>query len=242
MPHGYPPWSGIKKGVTTALPLDMGELAVRLGSMVTHDRRGDVVFMDSFEDGLAKWTVSPVGTGAHGVLSAQTALHGAYSAELTGGRDGDRYTELYRMMSIPVVGKVGAEVSFTRDADLDNFQLRVSIDDLTNVHRAWVRYNAVDKDFEYSDSGGVWQDIDPDKACAGGWSTFHTIKLVFDFSTDKYVRAILNDEQYDLSAHSMQTVGSGDLEQMGVSIRAYSIADKNTVSYVDSLIITQDEP
>ena len=36
---------------------DLGELAVRLGSPVNYDRKGDVVWVDGFEDGIDKWDI-----------------------------------------------------------------------------------------------------------------------------------------------------------------------------------------
>jgi len=63
MAHGTPDW-GVTASKKTIYSLhDMGELAVRLGSIVSFDRRGDVIFSDSFQNGLGKVYASGVGAG-----------------------------------------------------------------------------------------------------------------------------------------------------------------------------------
>jgi len=53
--HGTPDW-GVTAGARTVYQMtDLGELAVRLGSIVTHDRRGDVIFLEDFEEGMGRW-------------------------------------------------------------------------------------------------------------------------------------------------------------------------------------------
>lgn len=242
MPHGTPDWWGVEPSSTIHQVQDAGELAVRVGSIVSYDRRGNVIFLDDFEDGLARWGTATSGLGAGVTLSADAARSRAYSVKLTGGSDDSRFARLSQVRPIPVEGKIGVEVSFTNKSDLSTFEIHVAIDDRTNIHRARVRFDEQADDFEYYDSAGVWQDIDADKPCYNLMYTFHTMKLVFDLSTDKYIRAMLNDEEYDLSAHSMQTAASGGLEQMATYIYVYSTVGNNTVSYVDDVIFTQNEP
>ena len=55
MTHGVQDF-GASSGQNSTYGLtDLGELAVRLGSPVSFDRRGDVVMMETFEDGLDAW-------------------------------------------------------------------------------------------------------------------------------------------------------------------------------------------
>jgi len=42
-------WAGLKEDILLA------ELATRLGSIVTYDRKGEVIFCDDFEDGIDAW-------------------------------------------------------------------------------------------------------------------------------------------------------------------------------------------
>ncbi|GAG01299.1 unnamed protein product, partial [marine sediment metagenome] len=49
---------------STRFPLsDIGELAVRLGSLCSYDRRGEVIFIDDFGHGVNGYVLSHVGTG-----------------------------------------------------------------------------------------------------------------------------------------------------------------------------------
>ena len=62
---GETPDYGRLSAQATVFPVtDLGELAARLGSIVSHDRRGDVIWLDGFEDGLDKWQPTTSGSGA----------------------------------------------------------------------------------------------------------------------------------------------------------------------------------
>ena len=56
MGHGYPDY-GTQGPVSTVHSIqDLGELAVRLGSIVTFDRRGNVLWLDGFDSGIGAWS------------------------------------------------------------------------------------------------------------------------------------------------------------------------------------------
>lgn len=242
MAHGAPDWWGTEPTATVHQVQDAGELAVRLGSPVSHDRRGNVVFMDSFEHGFNKWLPATDGTDGSAVLSALLARTGAYSAKITGDSDPTKYMSLYRIMPIPVEGKVGVEVSFTVSGDMDRIEARAVIDNRTDLMRAGVRYNQTDGDFEYYNSAGGWTDIDADVAPYAFGGAFHTMKFVFDTSINEYVRAILNHEEHDILGNAIEVAATGAVENMAIWIEVYSDTGENPVIHVEDIIVTQNEP
>jgi len=75
-----------------------------------------------------------------------------------------------------------------------------------------------------------------------GYWPMHTMKLVVDLNTDRYVRFILNETEYDLSAYSANTFANPDQPHLGVKAILYSTAGFNADCWVDDIILTQNEP
>ena len=65
--------------------IGLAELAARLGSPTTYERRGALIFADIFDSGLSKWNTDTSGAGASVALTALYASVGKYSAMLTAG-------------------------------------------------------------------------------------------------------------------------------------------------------------
>ncbi|GAI49683.1 unnamed protein product, partial [marine sediment metagenome] len=62
MSRGQPDYGSSAVKEVAGTLADMGELAARLSSIVEYDRRGDVVYLDDFEEPVLKW--SPLAAGA----------------------------------------------------------------------------------------------------------------------------------------------------------------------------------
>ncbi|GAH47647.1 unnamed protein product, partial [marine sediment metagenome] len=55
----------------------MGEIAARLGSIVTYDKRGDVVDFDNFEFPVLRWDINVVGSESYARLDSAQCRSGA---------------------------------------------------------------------------------------------------------------------------------------------------------------------
>jgi len=242
MPHGTPDWWGVEPTSTVHQMQDAGELAVRLGSPVSYDRRGNVVWYDDFGDGLGKWLAVTAGTGAGVSLTSASVYSGAYSAKLVGGSDGLMYVYIVRYFFDPVRGGVGVEVSFELAGVPTVVEFQASHYDGTNYYQYWVRWVSATADFEYQDSAGAWQDIDANKPLIASQTAWHTVKLVFDTVNEKYARAMLDDEEYSLAGISPQFAASALEPSVRVAIWAYSANGSNRYARIDNVILTQNEP
>jgi len=242
VPHGTPDWWGESPTATVHQVTDMGELAVRLGSPVSYDRRGNVVWFDNFEDGLGKWYLSEVGTGADVALTGLSAVSGGYSAKLVGGSDGLMSAQLQRIFYAPVPGKVGLEMSFELRGAATVVELQAAHYDGVNYYQYYVRWVSATSDFEYQDSAGAWQDIDANKPLIAAAHAWHTMKVVFNTASGKYVRAMLDDEEYSLAGIGPQSAASAIEPTVRVRIYGYSDAGHNHYVLIDDVILTQNEP
>ncbi|GAI16225.1 unnamed protein product, partial [marine sediment metagenome] len=114
MTHGGPDW-GTPGPLKTIYTLeDMAELVARLGSIVTFDRRGNIIWLDDFEGTLGKWGIETEGAGYSAQLSAEAARSGGFSAKLISPDDEEDRIGLKRWFPLPVESNIGFEFSWAR--------------------------------------------------------------------------------------------------------------------------------
>ena len=242
MPHGTPDWWGVEPTSTVHQMQDAGELAVRLGSPDTYDRRGNVMFLENFEHGLGGWQTNSSGAGGRVSLSPQRALEGAYSAKFVAGSDVLRDAVIGRYLGYPVYARHGLEAAVAWGANVEYVRLDVQYWDGVTGYRSAIRYDPVNDDFEYMDAAGAWPDIDADRPLPDSDYVFHHLKFVTDVSKGEYCRALLDDAEYSLAGIPIYSTPSVTDPIMFVAIYIFSTPGNNAVGYVDSVIVTQNEP
>lgn len=242
MPRDLPDWGALTAQKTVYEITDLGELAARLGSPVTFNRRGDVVFIDSFEDGLRAWYLSPAGTGSDIYLSTQCARSGMFSARLIGGSDGDHQAAVLHRCHYPVLSSFGIEASFLVPGEIESFGLEFYVYDGVEVSIAAVEWVAASKEVKYWDADGADATLASGLDLALESYLFHTLKMVVDFENDQYRRCLLDNRSWDMSDIPLyaSAVGSAQLLLVWVYIR--SREGENDDAYVDDIILTQNEP
>jgi len=242
MPHGTPDFGIASSKTTTYALADIAELAARIGSIVTFDRRGDIVWLDDFENGITKWSISAGTTGSSIAISTARARNGANSALLTGGSDGSFQVSMAHQHALQVASKLGMEISFHIVGTIKTLLFTANYFDGVNVHTAEFEWVQATEDLVIKDES----DADVVVASSIGFSTlasmFNTLKLVYDIDTGKYVRLIVNNVTYDISATSFQVTANDEAPRVNVVLTLTSRSGQNDTTYVDDVIITQNEP
>lgn len=227
------------RGPTYAMA-DLGELAARLGSIVTFDRRGNVIWTDDFQSGVNKWWLEGASTSTF-TWSSRTSNGNGFCGELATNANLYGDADIYVSRPFPVLSKMGFEFSFCLDQYLLELYLDVTLYDGTNYYNGVVKWiNASDK----CQCGG--NDLSPTIDLMESSSSLHdfywnTIKLVIDFTTKKYVRLIVNDVTYDLTSYSL-TSSSSSYRMVNVHISIMNNSTNITILYLGNMIITQNEP
>jgi hypothetical protein len=221
---------------------DMGELAVRLGSINTYDRKGDTIWMDDFEDNINKWGAALAGAGAARALSTDCARNGAKSAILTGGSDGARYAHIYRQLPFPVLSSLGYEFSFFPKSDMESVEFRMLLQDGADAWSCMLRFIDATKDVEIRVAGGGWVKVCDYFPFYILGSPFVSVKIVADFINSKYVKLLMRNRIIDLTAYNLYTYGDVVTPQVSVSVKFTSDVGKNGIMYIDDVIVTQNEP
>jgi len=241
MPHGTPDW-GLVGPKTTVYGLDdMGEAVVRLGSPNVWDRRGDVIEMVMFDRGLEGLQVIP-GLGATYDLYSGNARHGALSLRTTTAAIAGSQVHWYEYVPVSIVGAFGVELSFAMDTQSTYMYVDLLALSTTISLEGGVKIDFSTADISYLSSVGVWTIFANVGGVIASMHHWHTIKLVIDAISGRYVRLILDDQTWNLTAYNLRVVPGTQLGYVRVDVRTLGSGAAVEHNWYDGLIITQNEP
>lgn len=228
---------------TRMLTIGNAELAVRLGSPVIYDRRGQVLFMDTFEQGMRKWTTAMSGTNAAVALSPLAALMSGYSVKLTGGSTASYFAAVQRIVPSRPVGRIGLEFSLSLSSLWDYVQVTLYLYTGTQNLFGVVRWYYTDYELKAYDSGTGYVNVGTGKILGVAASNFNTIKFVLDMDTEKYVRLMFNNQEIDISTLNLHVVAdTTTAPSIEVDVCLYSRDGYTDTLYLDNVILTAAEP
>lgn len=242
MAHGLPDW-GLRGPRRTTFGLDdLGELAVRLGSPDTWDRRGDVVWWTDFRYG---WGDIPgFGTAGYGthLMTGYYPRQGAYCLSLYLPALISGHSGIVKYLPYPVSSMVGVEATVSLPAAVAFWGWHILVRRGTTELRAYVHYDVVNDRLEYLDHLNVYQVFATNLNLAALGLCGVTGKLVADIANEQYVRFILNEVEYPLTGIACYTWGLVAARRFQGEIVAWNVDDDEMDAYVDCVIITQNEP
>ena len=177
---------------------DMGELAARLDSINTYDRKGQTIWQEGFEDGIVKWYTNVEGDGGSIAVSTDTARNGGKSCKIITGTVAGNEGQISRYVSKPLNSRIGLELSHTTTADVGYHKYVILINVGANWLSGQVKYDPTTETLSYLDSAGVFQDFDTDSRTYQQLNYFAQVKLVIDLDTGYYVRLLFGNKEYDM--------------------------------------------
>lgn len=242
MVHGQPDWSPLPPKATTFTLEDLAEHAVRVGSPVTHDRRGDVVWYTDFRHGLGD--VESEGESGYELrlVAGGPARQGSFAACLYFPSGSIGYGTILKYLPYPVLGRVGLEATFSAEAFHADWELELQLRTGAVVIQPRIRYDVVNESLGYRPSAGA------DVLFATGLNlqaldTSHlTLKMVADLGAREYVRCIFNEHEYSLADIDCLTQTISLTRSFRAMVSSRNVNDLEMFGYVDNVIITQNEP
>jgi len=241
MPHGTPDFWGVNPRTTTHAVGDVGELAVRLGCGDIYDRRGNVIYITSFENGLSGWLTGSGGgnSDVYYVVHPTKTGHGAVLFSLDAVSNA--WANIYRSMQYPVLGGVGMEFSFAFSAYLEDIFVKVDQYSESSGCHWGARYYHPDGKVQIYGSGGGWIDVATIGQLSSELTVFHTMKIVADTLMAKYVRLMIDDHCYDISNEDILTTNWPVPSYVKIQITAHNQGDNPVEVRIDDVIFTQNE-
>ncbi|GAH51534.1 unnamed protein product, partial [marine sediment metagenome] len=225
MAHGQPDFGLYAPKSTVYGQADIAELAARLGSIVTFDRRGDVIFLEDFESGVEKWGVQPLeGGAAVREWDSRYSQFGAFSCRVARTAVLGEGVEIYRYRPYSVLSQIGLEASFSVIAGVNFVSIGFVLYTGTQEIDTYIRWNNATNMLQYY--SGAWAFTDIPGASFDLWPSeriFHVLKVVSNPVTGFNTRVILNNREFDLSAYPLRiTDGVITSPRITIDLRFYS--------------------
>lgn len=242
MPRDLPDWGALTAQKTVYEITDLGELAARLGSPVTFDRRGDVILVDSFEDGLNRVRTLSIGTGATVDLTMEKARSGLFAARLVAGSDSTRWSLIEHGVPFRRLGRIGHEASFVFDTHLEYIMWSFEGYSGSHYYNTVIRYYLDGQELRLVDENLAEQTFASGVPLGAEATAFHTVKIVVDLETEQYVRLLLDGTVYDLSDYGFYVVADATAPIIEGRVGVKGDAGTNSVLLVDDVILTENEP
>jgi len=204
MPRGLPDYYNPDTIVSQRLA-NVEEVVTAVRGIGSIDNRGRTLFFDPFHETIKGWELLKSGDGEYPVLAAYRVLIPPSSAYFdTGTSGGDGLSQLMKRFHLGASTRLGFEAHILHNVLCPNYKLRMFYDlggveftarleflPATGALRIFVSNNWV----EIGNTG------------YGGYSgeIWLPLKLVADFESGQYVRALMGQEQIDLSSYSMDS-------------------------------------
>lgn len=242
MSHGVPDFGATAGGKTTYQLTDLAEQAVRLGSIVTFDRLGDVAALDDFESGLGRIYKDTAGTGASVTLTAGSSRSGLLACLLTAGSTGSHYAGVSKRAPMMAPGKHGVEVSWATGLTVSSLRLGIIIYDGETYYYGAIQWVGSSGDIEYCDKNGDWQTLVSALVLIKNVYYWHTMKLTIDPVGGVYGRCLIDGTGVAVGDYPLYSVPSSVGPEFRGLVRNYGRSGYNDHVRVDDLILTQNEP
>lgn len=221
---------------------DLGELASRLGSIVTYDRRGSVYWFEDFENGIEGIFPQTSGVGAEVRLTHKYVFRGLLSAKLTGGSDSTLSAGILKRIAPALLTTYGLEATVSVESDVDFIRLGFQYNTgITRYNGAFYIDVTTQKLYYLSNAftlvvidSALIEDNDP--------TLFFTAKVVIDLVNNKYIRALFNQTEYDLTNIGIYSVADTTIPRIEASVFCFSVSGSNGIAYVDNIIVTVGDP
>jgi len=242
MAHGTPDWYGIAPKEQTYVMEDDAELAARLDSPLKWDRRGDVIWMQTFESGLKDVNLWGAGVGNAQYLSTAMPFHGHACLHLvTGDAVGDQARGNYHLPQ-PSLGAWGEQMWTSFDDQVDTVNMWLRLFNGSDQIVAGVAYDLPAAEVRIYLEGVGWTTIDTDVNLYAHESYYHIFKVVGRYDSRNYERLIIDDRVYLLSEYEMYSTPSIAAPYVSLEFAIDTAVAANAHANIDNLIYTINEP
>lgn len=221
---------------------DLGELAARMGSPVTYDRRGSVYWFDDFEDGLSPWLTTNDGAGGSVDIVVSPTFRGGFSCQLVTDDAGGNLASIIKRLAPALLTTYGAEFTFSTLENGKRLYSFFQYNTGTKKYLAGISCHITDGKLYYYSSAGVWTEIDDLVIDDDDKYLFYTAKLVVDLQSKEYVRVLFNQMEYDISGQEIKESADITVPRIEVSFGVTAEGANAATAFIDSVIITIGDP
>ena len=242
MARGHKDWGISQETDFETIVQDLGELAVRIGSVVTYSRTGNVIYLDEFEGSLAPYNEFVGGLGNARSISTDRSFRGLSSLKIIGGSTNVLLTTGVSK-AIPNYdnGNLGMEFHFRDFTEATEVHFGLRVLDGVNRQDYFIALGMVSKEVAYLNSSGNLQVLGTFPFNAPSQNAWFAVKLYIDRTNKEYLRLRVNSTLFDMEGITMFENSDTIAPVVEARIWLPDIVGDNPIVYYDDLIITTQE-
>lgn len=240
MPRGLPDYYNLSTVVSQRV-VDLHTVLSVIMGVGPIDGRGRIAFFDNFKEGLYGWELTKAGNGVAPDPSTSYAELPPVSARFQAGTlGGSGISRMTRYSNLKDLTSVGLEASIRWVSRDSIIVLYIVLSTDTHSYEGTLKIDSSNGVVSYF-SGGVDHTIVTlgDLTTQAGWTPF---KLVVDFATGRYVRAVIGQASYDISGPIPDSGPSLVNYQLRTTIEATGNDTVTAYAYCGHAVVTTDEP
>ena len=220
------------------------ELAARLGSPVTWQRTGTVIYMEYFENGLPDAGLSLGGSDGKIELTAKHKHTGGYCLHMLPDTVGYLYATYGKHLELPTsMKKTGIEFHILKELTEGRLDLNLYIFDGSQRTTYGIDWNMVTGEIRYVDSTSTAVSTGHTLVPDVGPDVWHAIKLIVDTDLKQYVKFYIDSTEGDLSGIAANVTANDTPPGIELQITAANPdAAADADMWLDDIITTIREP
>ena len=241
MVHTLPDYTSKWKTSQITDIVDPGEAAARLGSIVTFQREGTVIWLDDFEAATLGWHEATEDVSGEVALVTTYHRSGSQCVKIYPGTVVDKEAVMENLLPVRSTGKIGYEIAFSGGILCKYVNFVMALYDGTNRNDATIRFDIVNNRLDYLNDAGGYTNIAATLNLITNPRAFHIIKFVVDFATNTYDRVYLNQNEYDLASAGVHIALNAAWGHLFVGVTVESNNALNAAIFADNFILTENE-
>jgi len=221
---------------------DFGELAARLDSISTYDRRGEVLWYDKFSYGMAAWGLTASGSGSVIRIDTSNIYRWPHVCKILSGIVLNDLSAIVKYLSPVSTGRYGIEFVLDIESAVTDFEVYLNLWDKTYLYQARFRFLDSGDLMQLRNASGVYETVVSLRPWVSGWYIYNPIKFVIDMNLEKYVRLLIGSTAYNVSAITLNKQASTDPTNAFIQLSTRSASGTNAHVRIAHVILTANEP
>jgi hypothetical protein len=218
------------------------ELAVRLGSIVPWDMKGNIVLMEDFESELTEWTDGS-DSPCTATRSSRHKFSGDWSLKLNyPSALGVKNIRAYRDFHFPGMVKYAAFARFCLGDGSNIPWLFLELYNSETLYIIDLRWDGSNITFSVITTGGAYQDIPGCLTFIPGIDTWFPIMITFDLKSGYYDKLYISGQEFDISDIPLYSEPSVGRTWGYFEVGVQQASEGAIATYVDDIIIAKNVP
>ncbi len=240
MPRGLPDDANVMAYGNVYRSDDITELAARLGSPMTYERRGNVVYLTSFADGIASWIAERSSVDETPTLSGDYSIVGGVSLEIATTDEQAEIMQVYRDLPLFSDAHYGVFTMLSIAPKTWRVFIRAYVYDGSSRSTYELELSPLDTTLKYRDAAGDFVVLDAAMDVFATVEHFHSVGVVFDTTEDVWREITFDGVTYDVADIAASQDVSVLSPRLRISFEVISNGADRALAFLDSVAVAQN--